>query len=379
VSLRRKDPSLAGLAVTYAKAGAESLILGQKPLFLTVFVTSHCPLGCGHCLCRAWRDGRNPGIAELGLDDYAALCRTLPAIPKLLLTGGEPFLRDDLGAIAACFGDLAGARQITVATSGWFPERTLRFASDLLERQRGSMLEIQLSIDGVGPAHDAVRGEGSWERLCATWAGLKDLQSRHPGLKTRFNFTFSEVTSAAFASTLRCVTSELCCDDMDMVLLRGEPADPAFGPPAEPGAYLEAADLLFSQALKAAGKRRLGRLLAARALVERRIIAEHLRGHQILRSCTAGRLSAVLREDGELLACEMRADSLGNVRDEGFDFRRVWTGVKAREARLRIRRDACFCTFETAVRSTATFRPPAAILADPHVLRAFQRAIAGRR
>ena len=124
-----------------------------RPHTLSHLVTTRCNGRCRTCL---WRD---PALTELDtatvewLYDEAGRA----GIAQLVVWGGEPLLRQDLPEL------LLAARRAglftTLITNGW----------SLGERWgelRGRVDALILSLDDVGPAHDALRGlPGLYERL----------------------------------------------------------------------------------------------------------------------------------------------------------------------------------------------------------------------
>ena len=362
--------SKAAFAVRYLRAGLSRRRAGEAPLFLTLFVTTRCHAACGHCLCGP-ADQRTPAEDELTLAELRRMATRLPPTPKLLLTGGEPFLRQDLADIAAAFHDGASrTRQITIPTTGWHTQRILAFLDALLPSRTGLELELQLSIDGVGAEHDAIRGQGAFERLMHTWSALQAARARYPRLVPRFNFTFSHATQHGFDRSFEHVTRTLGCDRMDMVLVRGRTADPTFEQGVDLELYRSAAARLQILEDRRAADRPLGRLLAARPALEREIIAKHAAGEPQLKGCTAGSLVAVVTERGELMPCELRDDSFGNLRDVDFDLSALWHSTRAVAFRDEVQQGGCHCTFETAVRTGMTFEPA-------WMLRLFRRGAAG--
>jgi len=62
-------------------------------------------------------------------------------------------------------------------------------------------------------------------------------------------------------------------------------------------------------------------------------------------SCVAGRLAGVIYSSGDVVECEIKNSVMGNLRQEGYDFRKIWFAEPAREiARAAAKR--CFCTHE---------------------------------
>jgi MoaA/NifB/PqqE/SkfB family radical SAM enzyme len=336
-------------------------------MFLTQFVTARCPLSCGHCFYADEKARADRG-AELSLPEFQRLAAALPPVPKLILTGGEPFVREDLPDIAATFADgRSRCRQITVPTSGVFPERVAALVSSLLADRPGLVLEIQLSIDGVGPDHDAIRGPGTWAALRETWQRLAALEPAHPGLVVRFVITFSAATQHHVEAIARCVVEDFGCPRLDMVLLRKKSADPAFWGGVDLTLYAAAADRLA--ALECRRGSRLDPLLACRARLERAVIAAHHRGEAVLPGCLAGTATAVIGETGALYPCEILPDSFGDLRAADFYFWHLWQGAPARDFRRRIAAERCTCTFETNVRTTLSLRPLVAARAAARLAR----------
>jgi MoaA/NifB/PqqE/SkfB family radical SAM enzyme len=78
--------------------------------------------------------------------------------------------------------------------------------------------------------------------------------------------------------------------------------------------------------------------LAARILEEKRQVID----------CYAGWASAHLAPDGNVWGCCTRAESVGNVREHGYDFRTVWNGTRADAFRASVRAHECACPLANA-------------------------------
>jgi Radical SAM superfamily len=124
-----------------------------RPHTLSHLVTSRCNGRCRTCL---WRD---PGLTELDTETvkwlYGEAGRA--GLAQLVVWGGEPLLRQDLPEL------LLAARRAglltTLITNGWFLGERWR-------ELRGLVDALILSLDDVGPAHDALRGlPGLYDRL----------------------------------------------------------------------------------------------------------------------------------------------------------------------------------------------------------------------
>jgi MoaA/NifB/PqqE/SkfB family radical SAM enzyme len=345
------------MTARYARQGLESRLLKKRPIFLTCFVTARCGLNCGHCFYR--EELKNGNIAdEFSLEEWDRFTSRSPSFPKLILTGGEPFLRQDLKDIAAVFYENASAaRQITIPTAGYHTDRIVDLVETLLARRSDLILEIQLSIDGVGAQHDQIRGKGAFDRLMRTYRALAPIQARDNGLRIRFNYTFSRVTQDWFEGTWQYVTQELGNPHFDMVLVRRATIEDEFWGQVDIEKYRRATTLLQAQEMKKAGDSTFKQLLAQRVQVERDIIVEHHQGRRVMGNCQAGTLTAIVSEKGDVRPCEILDTSYGNLRDVDYDLLALWNNDAAKAHRSHIKATGCFCTFETCVRTTMSFQP----------------------
>lgn len=129
--------------------------LGER---LWIYVNFHCNLHCDYCCVRSSPVARR---RELGLERVRRIAREAPAlgVRELFVTGGEPFLLDDIGDIVIA---LADAAPVTLLTNGML-FRGPRLAS--LKRLPRDRVTLQISLDSPDPLlHDAHRGRGAWQK-----------------------------------------------------------------------------------------------------------------------------------------------------------------------------------------------------------------------
>src|SRR5512136_2249313 len=113
-------------------------------------VTRSCNLACIHCRASSVR---GPYEGELSTDRCLRLMDEIAAFskPVIILTGGEPLLRDDIYEIAA-YGDKKGLRMV-LATNG-----TLVTEEVAMKMIDAGIKRVSISIDGEdAQSHDAFR------------------------------------------------------------------------------------------------------------------------------------------------------------------------------------------------------------------------------
>ncbi|MGH7673594.1 MAG: radical SAM protein [Gemmatimonadales bacterium] len=134
-------------------------------------LTRRCNLECAHCYIAA--GPRESAAAELGTADCLRIVDELLAVnpaPLVILSGGEPLLREDLAEIAA-YASGKGAT-VVVGTNG-----TLLTDARIAALQAAGVRGVAVSIDSLRPTyHDNFRhGKGS---LDDTIAALDRLRAR---------------------------------------------------------------------------------------------------------------------------------------------------------------------------------------------------------
>ncbi|HET9400345.1 MAG TPA: radical SAM protein [Candidatus Acidoferrales bacterium] len=152
---------------------------------LWLYTNFDCNLRCDYCCVRS-----SPTAArrELGLARVQQIAREASplGVREIFVTGGEPFLLEDIGEIVqAC----AEAAPTTVLTNGMlFTGRRLA-ALRSLPRER---VTLQISLDSPAPErHDLHRGVGTWERA---WQGIQI--ARAEGFRVRLAATVASDTEA---------------------------------------------------------------------------------------------------------------------------------------------------------------------------------------
>ena len=99
------------------------------------------------------------------------------------------------------------------------------------------------------------------------------------------------------------------------------------------------------------------RMRFAKAALSRCAIASVLRDKRGRFDCLAADKIAVLYPNGDVRACELKDWHIGNVRDYGCDFRKLWKSGLRKGIIRNIREGKCFCTHECFITASLIFRP----------------------
>ena len=96
----------------------------------------------------------------------------------------------------------------------------------------------------------------------------------------------------------------------------------------------------------------------AKRVIRHDLIARTVRENKYQVPCYAGRLGAAIFAQGDVLPCELHTDMvMGNLRENNYNFKRIWFSPRADEIRKSIRKDKCFCTYECFHTLNILFNP----------------------
>lgn len=159
---------LAGRAINARVSG------DGRPFVVGLFITHHCMCDCQSCL---WKHDDWPDVPT---EDVKRLFREAKeqGFVAAALTGGEPFMRRDLGQIVRYVKEELGM-PILLITTGWYLKQRMDDVLPWIDM-------LLLSLDSARPErHDAIRKlPGLHARLIESIGLVKE---RYPGLSVQLN------------------------------------------------------------------------------------------------------------------------------------------------------------------------------------------------
>ncbi|MFH1768598.1 MAG: radical SAM protein [Candidatus Omnitrophota bacterium] len=135
---------------------------------IILFVTLRCDSNCVMCFNNKTNFlERN----ELTLEEYHKIASNIKKkLKSIMISGGEPSLREDLPEICKVFNEHCGVDKIHIPFNGHDKRRTIQTVRRIIELCPNTALNIAFSIDGIGNVHDAQRGTpGSFKRVIDTY------------------------------------------------------------------------------------------------------------------------------------------------------------------------------------------------------------------
>lgn len=148
-----------------------------NPTDMCIITTYRCPMRCK--MCDIWN---NP--SDKNKEIQAKDLEVLPNVKFVNITGGEPFVREDLDEIVEVM--FRKSPRVVISTSGWFNDRLIKLV------EKFPKLGIRLSIEGLSQKNDELRGrEGGFDKGLRTLLTLKEMGVKDIG----FGMTVSNKNS----------------------------------------------------------------------------------------------------------------------------------------------------------------------------------------
>jgi Fe-coproporphyrin III synthase len=180
----------------FAQHGSENSMLleecGERITTLPILVLcAHSRCNCRCVMCDIWKREENVGVTAADLERHRESLRRL-SVEWVVLSGGEPLMNRDLGAVCTFF------RELNI-------RRTLLTTGLLLERRATEVAlhfdDVIVSIDGPQAVHDGIRQvNGGFELIRSGVAAVRALQ---PGMKITARTTVQKLNHASLRETVR--------------------------------------------------------------------------------------------------------------------------------------------------------------------------------
>jgi len=337
------------------------------PINLTFSVTNVCQSRCK--TCRIWdlyRSHPEKRREELTLAEIQTIFRSMGHIYLFNVSGGEPFLRNDFVQIVASAIDHLTPGIVHIPTNALAVYRVERMTVEILDLLRRKSPETQLTIkpsmDHIGDKHDEIRGvKGNFEKVLSLFHRLKIRKKDYPNLHVELGTVVSRWNVADIEEIARSITA-LGVDSYrnEIAEQRSEMFNTADEITPTPEQY-EQAIALFVRELRANMKSRVlfQRITNAFRLIYYDLAIRIMKENRQVIPCYAGISNAHMTPYGDIWACCTLGydQSMGNLKDFQYDFRKLWDSPQAKQVRRFVRGKHCACPLANQTYSNILMHP----------------------
>lgn len=363
--LTEQLPRLAGYRLAY-----DGLVDPPAPINLTLSITNACNSRCQSCdIWTIYPAEKDKLAEELSLDEIEQIFKSIGPIYFFNISGGEPFLRKDIVQIVELACRYLKPKVVHCPTNALMPQRIEESTRAILEGMLewgppGVKFTVKPSFDGVGEFHDWVRGiPGNFEKLVETVARLKALKAELPHLSVGVGTVISSMNIDHLPEIIdRAEAFEVDTYISEVAEERAEMRNVSSGITPTAARYRAAIRRFQSDTFQRVKEARgLELLTQGIRHIYYDITAEWLETREQVLPCFAGISNAHISAYGELWPCAILADSrsLGNLKDNGYDFWRVWHSDRADEVRAGIKARQCDCPLANQAYANVLLSPSA--------------------
>ncbi|MDX2154637.1 MAG: radical SAM protein [Bryobacteraceae bacterium] len=332
-----------------------------RSLFL--FVTSRCNSLCRTCFYFDKLNSRD----DLTFDQIRRVSETAPPFEKLWLSGGEPFLREELADVVALFARNNGVRNVNLPTNGLLPEKIFRAVDRMLELAPDVSIDLNFSLDGLANTHDAIRGVPN--NFARTLATIEAAEERYRGIRRLRRNVLTVITRENYQEIVRLglhLLNHGRVDGQYFEVIRGQAPDPSLK-----SLTTERVRALHRQLMpfhRAYAKKLFAHLPAGVRQLGEMFYLGNLRFHFELHEqcfegprawpmpCTAGETSIVIDHNGAFRACEMRSIA-GTLAEFDYDVTAALASPAMQAEIADIPKANCWCTHSCFIQESSKFSP----------------------
>jgi MoaA/NifB/PqqE/SkfB family radical SAM enzyme len=304
------------------------------PLKVNLALTYWCQYRCQ--TCNIWK--RRPEN-ELTTEEVLQFIACNPNISWLDVTGGEIFLRQDIGeildTIVTSWKDLL---LLHFPTNGFLTDTIVRVC-ERIAAHGGPQIIVTVSVDGDEQLNNTIRGiRGGYRRQIETFNALR----RIPGIRPVLGMTLSALNVGRFEDTFRACQRD--CPGL-------EPADFHLNVAQLSDHYYGNADMPDVEAPADAARRELkayramrGRPTSVGEWVESRylhLLDRYLQDRQLPMRCHALNSSCFVDPWGTVYPCISYSRPLGNLRATGMALAPIWDADATRQVQREIWEGQC--------------------------------------
>ncbi len=327
------------------------IIKSPLPDNFTFSVTNMCQSRCK--TCNIWQlYEKKPKLKEkeLKLWEIEKIFKSMGHIYFFNVSGGEPFLRNDLPEIVELACKYLTPRIISIPTNAIESDLIIRQTKKILEKIKkyNVVLSIKLSFDGVENNHDKIRGiKGNFKNFIKTYNGLKEIQEDYPnfdiGIATvisKFNLEKIKDISEYVKKLNPNIYINEIAEERSELFTKGKSITPSWEQ------YKKAIDFFSKEAMKEMKKSKsLVKVTQAFRLVYYELVVKTMKEKKQVIPCYAGIASVHINTYGDVWPCCILGyeKSMGNLKDFNYNFKKIWHSKQANEVRKYIKQKNCYC------------------------------------
>lgn len=324
-----------------------------NPMTLTYSVTAACQSKCKTCqIGEMYCQDPTRAKRDLTIEEIEKIFSGMKPVYFFNISGGEPFLRNDLPEIVALACKYLKPRVIHTPTNAILTDKIVENTEKIIkivrEYDKSVPFTVKPSIDGVGDLHDEIRGvKGNFKALLKTIEGLKKLEEKYDNFQLELGTVISnynvehleEIENFVHSLGVESYRNEVAECRTEFFNL-----DDPITPPAD---IYQKLIKDFAQKVEdnIGKKKKLARTTEAMRVVYYEIAGKILKEKRQIIPCYAGVSNVHINFDGGVWPCCVLGydKQMGNLREYNYCFNKLWHSNEANSIRKYIKEKKCAC------------------------------------
>jgi len=283
------------------------------------------------------------------------------------ITGGEPFLRDDIvDIVKILLKRMPELKVLSIISNGLDVQRVVKKIREILELNIPSVY-LKFSIDGLEEIHNIQRGiENAFSLTMETYTEVLELKSRYPNLDVGPEATISQYNAQHLSEFLEWMKKR--GDDLTVTICHNSYLydNASSEQKLTPTQYLDDVKKVISLLKNNLKPFKMEHHIQRYYLDN---IINYLTGKPIPFKCTASQASIALNADGNVFPCLMWDRPLGSLREAGYDLNAILQGAESIDAQKAIMESRCPLCWTPCEAYQAIFNHIMAPFARPQKIR----------
>jgi len=325
----------------------------RNPFFIVLYVTSRCNAYCK--MCYNWKNIANAGNRiELSLNEIGKIASHIQSVQQLTISGGEPFLREDLAEICTLFCKKSNVQFITIPTNGLLTDCIERILKKALTDNPYVHFRIGLSMPEVDDELDELLGvKNAYKKHRETFEMFRALKKIYKNLNVDIGIVCNKYNIDRVRYIVDRVVSEKEECNPIVSMVRGKPR------------FKEAKDIPIDELdyiytyckerIPKINNRPFADFMNQMTDMVHNITIKTVKEKKMILPCKCGIKLIVIYDNGDVYPCELLDENLGNLRDHDYDIHKVLNLNTSRIITKKIRDSKCYCTWECALNNNIIF------------------------
>ena len=333
-----------------------NFLFNKLPHHMIFYPTSRCNLFCEHCFNWKRQDNLNgeTGINnELSLDEIDKFSKNLGHLKSLTITGGEPFLRNDIKEIVEIFYKNNGLQYVSIHSHGLMNKRVVDTLQNILHNLKDIYVIYCTSIDGLEKKHNEIRGaKDGFNKTVNTIKSVQDVKEKYFNRLFILTSTiFSLSSQEEYIETIKYIKSNLKYVSPRACFIRGDVRN---------NEEKKINQNLYDDYIRLTSENIDNTVnpfsgMAVKETIESltsKVVIDNFKQNKQTVPCQAGNKMIVLYENGDVYPCEQLSENgkLGNLRNFNFNLKNMLNTKKSKCIIKDINPGKkCNCTWENAI------------------------------